>query len=121
MNVLDSVISLVSPIAGLRRAQARQVAMWMKSLARIAPAPEPTKGDAIAGVRTKLLAMSKQVSLATASATEQRKKLAACEAAIRSFVQANPKCTTCGANLDAETLLSSVPVVHEHSEGGGEA
>jgi len=40
------------------------------------------------------------------------------EATIRAFVRSNPTCTICGGNIDPETLLSSMPGLHQHTAGG---
>ncbi|MCP4170748.1 MAG: AAA family ATPase [Fuerstiella sp.] len=42
-------------------------------------------------------------------------KMTDCETQIRHFVKSNPKCGTCGASIDPETLMSTVPDVHGHS------
>ena len=39
-----------------------------------------------------------------------------CEQSIHEFVRANPKCATCGGSIDSETLMSSMPGMHEHSD-----
>lgn len=39
-----------------------------------------------------------------------------CQQSIHEFVKTNPKCATCGGSIDSETLMSSMPGMHEHSD-----
>jgi exonuclease SbcC len=55
------------------------------------------------------------VAKTAGNADAARKQTADCETQIRQFVKSNPKCATCGASIDPETLMSTVPAIHEHS------
>ncbi len=87
----------------------------VRSLNAMLPPPEPMACDAIKVTLSKLVVLAKQVADATKLASQQRNDLATCEAEIRQFVAANPKCSTCGARIDPEAVISIVPSFHEHA------
>lgn len=42
-----------------------------------------------------------------------------CEARIRVFASENPRCDTCGSEIDPDTLMASLPGVHAHDAESG--
>jgi exonuclease SbcC len=61
------------------------------------------------------LPLLKAVESASIIAAEAEAKLKDQESQIREFVNQDPTCQTCGGKIDPETLMSTLPDLHQHS------
>ena len=71
--------------------------------------------DCLTSTIEKLNQWLSSVAKAHIAADETKRETSECETQIRQFVKSNPTCVTCGASIDPETLMSTVPTIHDHS------
>ena len=62
----------------------------------------------------RLCPLVKTVEKAREKAQQARQKVEAYETSIKEFVHQNPKCETCGGEINPETLMSTLPHLHSH-------
>jgi AAA ATPase domain len=109
--------SQLRQLAGdLKRQQQKafQLSACLKSLTALdAPTDEINLSDLSETIRSLKKALN-AVASAAKRADAARQHMVTCETEIRQFVEANPKCATCGARIDPDTLLSAVPAIHDH-------
>ncbi|MEO2015824.1 MAG: AAA family ATPase [Fuerstiella sp.] len=85
------------------------------ALAKLTTPAEPIDVNSLTATIEKLNQCLGAVAKAAENVDAARKNTADCETQIRQFVKSNPKCATCGASIDPETLMSTVPALHDHS------
>ena len=93
---------------------ARRVVKRLSSLTLLSPGENTgCLRDVIAGLK----AAAEQVGKQRTQANKCRDELTECERCVRQFVEQNPRCGTCGADLDPDRLLSAVPGLEAHGHG----
>jgi hypothetical protein len=85
------------------------------TLARLTAPAEQMDVDCLTSTIEKLNQLLSSVAKARGTADGTKRETSECETRIRQFVESNPTCITCGASIDPETLMSTVPTIHDHS------
>ncbi|MDG1896835.1 MAG: AAA family ATPase [Fuerstiella sp.] len=85
------------------------------TLARLTAPAEQLDVDCLTSTIEKLNQLRSSVAKADSTADDTKRETSECEIQIRQFVKSNPTCVTCGASIDPETLMSTVPTIHDHS------
>ncbi|MCP4784594.1 MAG: AAA family ATPase [Fuerstiella sp.] len=85
------------------------------ALAKLSTPADPIDVDSLTATIEKLSQCLGAAAKAAGNVDAARKNTADCETQIRQFVRSNPRCATCGASIDPETLMSTVPSLHDHS------
>ncbi|EMI52943.1 AAA family ATPase [Rhodopirellula sallentina] len=113
---IESSESLRRTIAGLREAHRRHdiTSERAEMLAVLRPIEPPHDLEPVRKTVDRLGKIIAEVERVRTAANEAKRKLSEHERAIREFVDANPKCETCGGSIDPETLMSTVPGSHDH-------
>lgn len=111
--------SLRQTVANLKAKQHDQENAARAS-ARLTTLAPPSADTATAGLQELLHEMTsigKTCETLAKQAETCRNSVAECESRVREFVDGNPRCTTCGAELDPERLLNAVPGMEAHHHG----
>jgi exonuclease SbcC len=84
-------------------------------LSKLESAPETQDTNPLSVVigRWDTLSAKRQQAVDAAQAAEQQLQL--CTETVQAFIKQNPKCATCGGDLDSATLLSSALDAHTHA------
>ncbi len=81
----------------------------------LTPPEEPIDPAGLTNTIERLTTSLKETDAAAERSITATQQAASCETQIRTFVATNPKCATCGADINPDTLLSHVPGLHNHS------
>ena len=110
----DRLRQLITELNG-RQASVAGLSGGTAALAKLTIPAEPIDVNSLTATIAKLNQFLTAVAKAAENVDAARKETADCETQIRQFVKSNPRCATCGASIDPETLMSTVPLIHDHS------
>ena len=98
-----------------RQAVMSRASAGAAALAGLTAPAEQLDVDCLTSTIEKLNRLLSSVTKASSTADDTKRETSECETQIRQFVKSNPTCVTCGASIDPETLMSTVPTIHDHS------
>ena len=110
----DRLRQLVTELNG-QQASVAGLSAGAAALAKLTVPAEPIDVYSLTATIEKLNHILTAVTKAAEDVDVAQKKTVDCETQIRKFVKSNPTCATCGASIDPETLMSTVPLFHDHS------
>lgn len=107
-------------LASLAKEQDRRdrIACRVRSLVTLRAIEPPNDPKPVKTILEQLKQLATSVEESHAAAVKADALVKNHERLIREFVSENPKCATCGGSIDPETLMSSMPGMHEHATGG---
>jgi len=125
----DALRQLESPPAESSTARLKQVIVDLRNrlrtasllrqdaetLATLQPLAMASQSESLSELIARLGDCLNNVKAAKKKSQKSQQKARECEQEIRKFVESNPRCSSCGAELNAETLMASVPGVHRHT------
>ncbi|WP_404306350.1 AAA family ATPase [Neorhodopirellula lusitana] len=97
------------------RPQTERLRQLYRVFSNMRPVAETADKKPIQNAIARLQPVLKGVGQAREIAERTRGEVLELEADIRGFVEQNPKCRTCGGDINAETLMSTLPDIHSHS------
>ena len=118
-QALHDTTALQRVVVDLKRQQQQKFAAaeTVQQFNRLQPPIADRPAGSLPETISSLLSSANQRDELRSQSDKCREDLIACENAVRKFVNANPRCNTCGADLDAERLLSAVPGLEGHGHG----
>lgn len=111
VDSIDQVIRRMRT-ATIKRTCMKQTVVLFDPLRVMEPPQDPRTLAQLIGRIEPVAAHLKTAKQALTAANESA---AQHKQAIRDFVEANPKCQACGGDIDAETLMSTLPNAHQHA------
>jgi len=82
---------------------------------RLRTTEPPVDPKPVTAIIARLAPAITAMAAARAKAAQAHELVTQHEQLIRDFVSENPKCVTCGGDINPETLMSTVPSMHEHT------
>lgn len=115
---LEDVSKLATVIGRMIDAQktAKRCTKRCRRLESLSAPPASVDCTAIRQLCDSFIAAKQVIKQRQQSLVEMDEKLVAAETMIRAFVAENPKCQTCGAELQPENLLSAAGAMHQHAK-----
>lgn len=104
---------MIAELAEKQRTQAESVGV-VERLQKLTPPTAGTPTTALQTTLQDLKALKNDRATLQQRADEGRQLLADCETRLRAFVESNPRCGTCGSELDPDKLLAAAPGMEGH-------
>jgi exonuclease SbcC len=117
LPTLRDVSRLRTLITQLERREQRLTSIRLADVAldRLRIMESPKEGKPLSEMIAALERLTKARNKAKTSAIEAARNVQTCTDSIEAFVAANPKCSVCGGEVDAATLMSSASNAHSHA------